>query len=1425
MEKAKRQSAAIMTPSNSSNGFITHKQLASPSVSPSRLVGEVINEAFQSSQDDMLRRGSADRGSPSSSTPPERRHSRGFSRSGGVHNRGHSRAGSISLTQTALTNGVVAAALGHIAQKKSITSASVPRLVSNLQHIANTAHSHTRGHSRSGSRSLAASSPGASRSRPQSYIGGILTESKNQVQAIGDDSWADEQAASLDSAIKTPVMNGRFADPFKFETPVQQSGSISTISSAAPAPSVSLTMPTPDASVPSHTRRPSRHSRKGSVSTRRESMEIMGGLANHEANSTSNRHSRRISNSHRWSGLQTASVLFGGEPDYVPFGRKREISFEGELSNDEDGSRQTALEKLEGKRSNRASLQSTVQLPSFDDVHGDQGMDKRASLNLLEANVQSTSSEKLPTAIVPASPRPLNLMDAGKDLGVLVEEEEEEDESGLLSPIREKGSIDFASEEEKRKQKLAEEREIIKRNRRGSLTPQPLKLKSRPASLFVAPRASRLSTSHSLPSLCDMLEEGEQMASIPHVAPALSKGLAMSPLPNTARSTPNMSSPRSIPPSRQETPRESPLQTVTSIPRNLPSARLLHSSPPRDTKRAWRSSMPMAEVSPGKNAASPSSVTSSGGSRQGMRMLRLGASNLSTSSNASSTLLREHKANTDSTSSLASVNSGASVSMSKRGSLLYNNSPASSNVAFKDDMSPLARKRGSLIYKSSPLDPKNLSHVSSSSMSAGGSYTLTMPQQQAPNGSISAPAFGGVPMNLFEELKSKHQREVGLLDEARTKIAKLEDAAEAEARRKSNELAEVEKWSVEEKKALGLRIEHLEANIVQIVQVREAKERNLLEEKARVESELTKVQSDFEDVEAERDMLRDDVDGWRERCSGLEKVLRTERQHAEDLRGAKSAAKNRIRELLEKLKENNIEVDRSSVDEEELSVELKAILRSPQLNSSPMLNATSSPVLGDIASQIPPPQAVQLLKEMRQQIFNLAGTLEHERKQHLLTRQEADEIKMELSRVTALRQDDESMQSATDAKMEVPSMSTPPHSSSEKSSNKRNHVFAYDSSMESRSGSNSLGSGSALTNQTSQYEDEEGKSKDEDMVSAAQSPADLFGLGVGNLMPLAEEEEIDHIKKTDTTPPTPPLDHHRDQSSIKTQEPLQTSSGSVNSSKSSSSAESRGPPSPTFNLTDMAGKVSGSSQDTVHLSLEAEIEDEDEIISPMMESRPEFIREWSFQTATAKVKKSSGNKSRPSRPNVITKGLQTTRSKGNRRISIEDFFGIMRLDEDESLPPLPTPNEALEMPPLYIETDYRMASNKQYSNNSLPRYPSTIRPPIPPTSKMYNRSMSERSSSSMSRTASFNNHLPQPAMMQRSTSADSESSLYSVGGGMLSRVVSITSAFGGYLLGGSNESDQEMKRQSQQQQSQSHHVYDNDNLGWAVTKREEEEFA
>lgn len=1628
MEQAKRQSllgnstiTATNSGSFSSSSHHSQSSFSNPAIASSsslnrlsvqgdRALATIINEAARESNQLI----------------DPKRHSRSFSRSSlGGHGRGHSRTGSISVT----ASGLIAAAQLQSNNTNAQVSPTPNRLstISTSAFIASTPHSHTRGHSRShsrsGSRSLA-----SGRSRPVSLI--CSSSNENTSFPATNDAWKDvdegataEQSPEFDlDMLKTPTLAST-SQLMDDNTPLAATSNVSrpfiTATPATPINEVnkanndSTPVANPSRSNQTHARRASRHSRKDSVSTRKESMEIMGGLGSlginpahvsaafdmTPSNSTSSfasspynqRHSRRVS-SQRWSGLQSASVLFGGPADPVSHNKRGSFdwrsaiaSAEAQEREDDGDDRLTALEKLEG-RSKRHSRQSSVQLPSFDELHGKEGMDKRASQDLIESNLKTTNSTgsmlaSVPFAAPPSSPSAsaiaslnntspalvvngeLNISTdsamSGEGLGTLMEEEEEEEDViAALTPIREKGSFDLAATEEERKKRKQAEQEVIKRTRRTSLTPGPLKLSGRPASLFLSPRTPQsnstnngITPSNSMPSFASMQQ---QIQSESHDADISRDSSSDSNLIMSSTHTikdiiesPEVVTPQSSGPAMGQMQRKLAEARLTGALPDVPVRKA--NGPTVEMKRSWRASMPSA---PASAPPLPNALNTTTPARQGMRALRL-TTNLN---NARADSL-QHRANAESSSSLSSSAShssaattgpGSSVAGSlsatpnKRGSLIYN--PSTSNA----DISTPANsaRRSSIQYRASPLDSNSPADLSKSSISSTSSFASGINAASTQQQTNSPHSNAGVPFGMFEELKSKHQRDVALLDDARRTVARLESELASESERARREYGELERWSAEEKRSLGVRIEHLEASIVEVTQVREAREEHHQAELKETLDKQEELRLQLEDAQDERDMLREDIEGWRTRCSDLERSLRERQQ-------------------------------------------------SPLLSAS-IREGSISPIITDFDAP-PTPQAIKLLKDMRAQILCLAKSLESEKEQHAKTRTEKDQLTMRNARLLSNLHDqslnDETMattmtadttvqdETKEDAEIKHVTIAPPPRSTSaskltDSSSNgslngvitvsclsnpspsadrravsyesagssgsaskkKRNHVFAYDSSMESGKGSASMGSMSGITHQTSDYLGSPGSGENRnsknDEAFIAEVQADLVGLGMSTSLDTLDEEEEANIEKDgtplsagneefntprshlqnqsihliqhhpsdsfdveagglrpsdveSTAPSTPALDHQSPMPhslptmSIGAEEENDDDHHHLESGHNSfsitSSAESHVEPiSPlpsqsqtsTETITtpmdnDGNGQFdsyeTGQSHDDDQY-LDDDVDADDDELPPPPAQRPEFIREWSFSKAMSTMPRSNSAREKP-KLRIGTHGLdmmanEQRKRKARKNISIDDFFGIMNLDKGTKLPPLPTPEEALDMPPLQFENAHDTGMTTSYNSappyGIAPRWPSTIKPPIAKTSRMYGQSMSSRSSSSLSPSGSFNSIRTSPQSHKYGSNGNhygaeqlaATQSAPGAAGGYFSRVVSLTSAFssglGGYLLGGGTHSPQALPvNKNDDRASYNENTHYNQNLGyhgygdvesgnqnasisWAITQRREE---
>ncbi|CEH15255.1 hypothetical protein CBOM_03581 [Ceraceosorus bombacis] len=1285
----------------------------------------MLGKRLSSGSSSALASSSSPRASAQPTVPPPTSHTRSTSRAG--HVRGHSRNGSISIGAVSPSPAslLFSTALPPSPAPSNATVApqSAPARSANTTFVASTPHTHTRGHSRSGSRAR-------SGYRPASllFAGSTLGTQQTQPLAVGEWRDVDQKPRQPEASISA-------------DTPL------------------------------THARRPSRHSRQTSVSTRRESMEIMGGLglgtfgvadsALNSVGASPRRHSRQMS-SNRHSGILSASLLFGGgasadsaqragrtsgihknDFDWRKLGATQEAA-----PQDDSSDRLTALEKLEGRSrstspatsreqgtgdnayNDRQSRPSSVQLPSFDDVHGTDAMDKRKSISLLEANEASTSSEE-PSASAARSSLTSHLAPS-----TLTDGTPGARPSAASSPVRERGSLDIGSEEaEKKRRDRAEEQETVKRNRRASLNPNPFKLKSRPASLYVGTLKSSVNNggivaSNSLPHLAAISgeeEEEEQDISVDE--------------------RPWSSTPRA---SSTQAPQD---WSVDSAQRKLATARADVTQRQQaavattEVKRSWRSSMPSTAALNMHATSSPAVPAPAPAPRQGMRTLRLGS------------ISNEHKGQSDSLSSIASNNTTASsVSMSVASGAVPIGRRQSLVLAAAQDLgqglpsvlresngpSPGAGRRSSIHYKSSTPTPASapaaVGNASDSLPSPPASERPNPPATAAPTGASS---FKQV---QFDELKATQQREHGLLEASRRQVERLTHELAVEKERSAREYAELESWSAEEKRTLGARIEHLEQAAAASANSALTRETELLGRIESVETELKTHAERLEDAEAERDMLQEDIDGWRTRCGDLEKSVRTERMAADEERRANATAKLRIQMLTQKLQEAGIELPKAQADEtfeDGLPADLASVLRSPALGSvSPVVqqNGYFSPHPGAEPSA-PPPQAIKLLKEMRQQIFNLAGTLEHERTEHVSAKTELDALREENARLRGEPTLNTTVNSGETESAGHSSAGSPPRrfSATQKSttaSKTKRHVFAYDSSM----GSTSMGSGSVAAGTASTVPSEYEHGDNEDHFKDDHGNEDLLH-GLGSLQTLTEIEEEEQQSDAARTPlarpqsvgeapdleaggtydaeessSLPDLEHSTPiRKTLDKTVPVLTVDGqpltpTASHSSCSSTESSHGPASPRNSYEEQVDEAIDEDYD------ESDADDEEEeAMKRARSAKPEFIREWSFEMAMSSIaakrqqRASSRGKTPKSAPAVVetTTKSRASRPRRRRQQSSDDFFGLLALDSTDPLPALPTPDAALEMPPFYVEQSSRdsYAGSKRRSVESYDHSP------------------------------------------------------------------------------------------------------------------------
>ena len=146
--------------------------------------------------------------------------------------------------------------------------------------------------------------------------------------------------------------------------------------------------------------------------------------------------------------------------------------------------------------------------------------------------------------------------------------------------------------------------------------------------------------------------------------------------------------------------------------------------------------------------------------------------------------------------------------------------------------------------------------------------------------------------------------------------------------------------------ALRSQVEHLRGENSSLAeQLAQANASRRVEVDA-LRTEMAELRDESSGVEEERDMLREDIDGWRTRCADLERTLREDRVRAEDERKEGMLLREKVRKLGDRL-----------------AATQTAGPHGGQQNEDQALAAAQA----------------KLIAEMRDQIFALAAALERER--------------------------------------------------------------------------------------------------------------------------------------------------------------------------------------------------------------------------------------------------------------------------------------------------------------------------------------------------------------------------------------------------------------------------------------------------------------
>ncbi|KAE8254304.1 hypothetical protein A4X13_0g3464 [Tilletia indica] len=1097
----------------------------------------------------------------------------------------------------------------------------------------------------------------------------------------------------------------------------------------------------------------------------------------------------------------------------------------------------------------RSPLMSTVELPGFDDVHGPEAMDKRASTTLIKRNSLNTAADTVDSNIIagvafagPRSPRspfrdslklprlgsaqqqdvllppaggrqrpqslygaPLlaslsadtedSLQFAGPasssalaasqsnpdGLSTLTElaegDEEEESDSNATKP---KKTVDEQPQETDELDRLR------KQARRASLTPRPLKLKSRPASLFLPSGGLAGAMAHRIDPLST--QRG--------ILPASSSGREM-PLAfkrNSLLLSGRMGAPL---PSETSSPASSvDSSLVSSITKAVEEPSSAKTSPPK-TAAAVGPSTPVDEpvmdgddvILPGPATATTAAAQAAVGTttlRQGMRALRLGSIVSATSSTGtvgpptSSSIMSPTLSASESLaeaffSGPAPVSAPAQTSAashSVNGSTSSSPQLPHSASAFQATPKPSATnpgRRSSIVYRSS----SNTTSATSSNYGMGikrNRRTNTADSSASsisPPSSISTTHGGGrgeasasevstitVPVVTYEDMCAR---------------AAQSDAVRRSLDRTARELAVSE----------GERLRATAA----------------LKEK---ESQLLEMEEKVLEANEQAEMLNEDVEGWKERCKVAEANLARERVGMEESRISSEVALVAMREWIQTLtsmlegagikvpslgasssspmameQPGSASGSRSATGSQQIDVaelgsgtgirkerpgklDLMSVLRnpvsspvSPSLGFSPSGGgyfasstgglpsaALATPALirraatsgggsqhgsegssgtggvGGLSSSTPHldmEATVRLLREMRQQIFNLAGKLEFERKEHGKTKEMLEEMRK--ARVL-----EEVAVPAPASGLPVQSVEIEHEAQQEKTEGGQGFYTHANAAVGAVAGERA--SSNYTDSRFNSYDEiREEQSRDErtlemDRTAGTTMDHPSYETAATEFSHVESSSSVDQdAARTSSSTPGLEYDHQPEGSGsfshLRTvREKSAFNSGTfgyddqlrsieegdslredvIRRRSDESSVESQGPPSPAeIDLEAQGGEDMYDDGDSA-------FEDEAEMETPELDieqwNRPDVVRAWSLSRATAAAKKSRSRAAARGNKGGSTP-FATSAYRHRHQPSFEDFFGIMT---ERRLPALPTPTSALEMPPVYSEYDPKVGS-------------------------------------------------------------------------------------------------------------------------------------
>ncbi|GAA97053.1 uncharacterized protein L969DRAFT_96940 [Mixia osmundae IAM 14324] len=204
-------------------------------------------------------------------------------------------------------------------------------------------------------------------------------------------------------------------------------------------------------------------------------------------------------------------------------------------------------------------------------------------------------------------------------------------------------------------------------------------------------------------------------------------------------------------------------------------------------------------------------------------------------------------------------------------------------------------------------------------------------------------------------------------------IARLE----AEVERLTVELAEARQVDLTEATPLRQRVAKLQTDLDNVHAEKRAEASQHKAQADALRAQLMEASEQLADLELQRGVLQDDVDGWRGRCADLERSVEREKDRIDEERKESATAREKVRKL----------GDRLAATQAEVNSLRQAMAPTTDEHKARKSNAE------DIA--LAAAQA-RLIGEMRDQIFSMAATLEKERSETAKARSQVQHLQRQL---------------------------------------------------------------------------------------------------------------------------------------------------------------------------------------------------------------------------------------------------------------------------------------------------------------------------------------------------------------------------------------------------------------------------------------------